>query len=79
MMPNWKLSPVASDVASLAIPSMPRPRGVARFATREEPRLSELLNDPITQRLMASDGVGLDHLNEVVATARAGLKLRLGL
>ncbi|HLN23092.1 MAG TPA: hypothetical protein VK558_03825 [Patescibacteria group bacterium] len=51
-----------------------RPRNAAnRFLAREEPALGDLLDDPMTRRLMASDGVRLDHLMDVIAQAKSGL------
>ena len=47
-----------------------------RFAAREEPALGDLLDDPMTRRLMASDGVRLDHLMDVIAQAQSGLAAR---
>jgi hypothetical protein len=55
----------------------PRARNVAhRFLAREEPALGDLLDDPMTRRLMASDGVRLDHLMDVIAQAKSGLMAR---
>jgi hypothetical protein len=49
---------------------------VAFFAGREEPRLRDMINDPIIQRLMASDGVRLDHLMDVIADTKEKLSRR---
>jgi hypothetical protein len=48
-----------------------RKRG--RFADCEEPALSDLFDDPILRRLMASDGIAADQLMQVIATARMKL------
>lgn len=73
MMPSFTSSPATNEMKPLVMPAMVRPRGAARFANREEPKLSELLDDPIMRRLMASDGVHLAHLIDVVSDARAKL------
>lgn len=41
-----------------------------RFAANEEPRLEELLSDPITVCLMTSDGLGRDQVTSVLDTVR---------
>lgn len=48
-------------------------RPVKNWARDEEPPLAELLNDPLTRRLMASDGVKPEMLAGLVAEARARL------
>lgn len=45
----------------------------SRFDGVEEPPLAELLNDPLTHRLMASDGVKERHLLLVIAEVQARL------
>lgn len=45
----------------------------SRYADLEEPLLDELLNDPLTHRIMASDGVKEKHLLLVIAEAQARL------
>ena len=47
--------------------------GAARFSGLEEPALPELMDDPMLRRLMASDGVRLDHLIALIADARLRL------
>lgn len=47
--------------------------GAARFVGSEEPPLPELMDDPVLRRLMASDGVRLDHLVALIADARLKL------
>lgn len=42
-------------------------------AVNSEPRLHDIVDDPITRRLMASDGVERDHLLALVSEARAKL------
>lgn len=44
-----------------------------RFSTNEEPRLDDLLNDPIITSLMSSDGVQRDVVCAVVRDVRARL------
>ncbi|MGC2854793.1 hypothetical protein ACM64Y_04905 [Novispirillum sp. DQ9] len=44
-----------------------------RFLTNEEPRLDDILEDPITVRLMASDGLQGDAVRALVRDARARL------
>ncbi len=45
----------------------------ARYAGSEEPTLNELLNDPIMQRLLDSDGIAPESLRAVLDDARARL------
>lgn len=44
-----------------------------RFSANEEPRLDDLLEDPIVTRLMASDGLHRDLVCAVVRDVRAQL------
>ncbi len=46
----------------------------ARFSGHEEPALTDIINDPITRRLMDSDGVAYDHLMDVIKSARTRLR-----
>ena len=63
-----------NDLMPLSMSAKPRLRGgAARFSNREEPGLGELIDDPITRRLMASDGVLMDHLLQVITEARLKL------
>ena len=43
---------------------------------RGEPALHDIIEDPITRRLMASDGVRHDHLVKLLGEARAKLARR---
>ena len=43
-----------------------------------EPKLREIIDDPITRRLMASDGVERSNLVKVLGEARAKLARKLG-
>lgn len=43
-----------------------------------EPRLEELLTDPLTQALMRRDGVSHASLRELILSIRGGLRQRLG-
>ncbi|MFN3076234.1 MAG: hypothetical protein ABT940_05030 [Alphaproteobacteria bacterium] len=45
----------------------------SRFSGAEEPMLSDLLSDPLTQSVMASDGVKQMHLLLVIAEVQARL------
>jgi len=56
----------------------------AAAATRGEPvivrgetKLGEIIDDPMTHRLMASDGIERDHLVRLLGEARAKLARRL--
>ena len=40
---------------------------------REEPKLREIIDDPITRRLMASDGIDRSNLVKMLGEARAKL------
>lgn len=55
----------------------PLPRGGRsdgdRYRGTEEPRLSDILQDPVLGRLLASDGVKHDHLLDLIRTTRARL------
>lgn len=42
----------------------------SRFLGQEEPPLLDLMNDPITRRLMDSDGVRMDQLKAVISHFR---------
>lgn len=43
-----------------------------------EPRLEELLTDPLTEALMRRDGVSHASLRELILSIRGGLRERLG-
>ncbi|MGE5441933.1 MAG: hypothetical protein ACM3Q0_02595 [Bacteroidota bacterium] len=43
-----------------------------------EPRLEELLNDPLTEALMRRDGVSAASLRELIRSTRKGLRDRVG-
>ncbi len=43
---------------------------------REEPKLREIIDDPITRRLMASDGIERAKLGKMMGEARAKLARR---
>ncbi|HIJ62971.1 MAG TPA: hypothetical protein HPQ04_09805 [Rhodospirillaceae bacterium] len=45
----------------------------SRFLGQEEPRLGDIMDDPITRRLMASDGVGVEQLQQVISLMREKL------
>ena len=47
-------------------------------ATRDEPKLHEIINDPIMRRLMASDGVDHGSLSRILGEVRAKLARRRG-
>ncbi len=60
------------------LPASPAERRVreanySRYADLEEPPLDDLLNDPLTHQLMASDGIKEKHLLLVIAEAQARL------
>jgi len=41
-----------------------------------EPRLEELLTDPLTEALMRRDGVSVGSLRELITSTRKGLRQR---
>jgi hypothetical protein len=43
------------------------------FAGNQEPDLDELLSDPIMHRLLASDGIGAEHLRALIADVKSRL------
>ena len=43
-----------------------------------EPRLEDLLADPLTETLMRRDGVSVDSLRQLITTTRRGLLGRAG-
>lgn len=47
-------------------------------ATRDEPKLHEIIDDPITRRLMASDGIDHRSLSQILGEVRAKLARRHG-
>ncbi len=63
-----------SDKSGRAVSIPGKGRGAAApYANDEEPRLSELMDDLVLRRLMASDGVRPEQLMAVVAEARSRL------
>lgn len=52
------------------------PPRAARFVGLE-PSLDEVLGDPITHKLMASDGVALSELTGLIAQSRRNLRVGL--
>jgi hypothetical protein len=42
-----------------------------------EPKLEELLNDPLTAALMRRDGVSVASLRELISSTRRGLRERV--
>lgn len=61
----------------LTAPLKMRTRTANVYAGREEPCLNEVIDDPIVRRLMASDGVHVDHLLEVIGAAQGRLSASL--
>ena len=49
------------------------PGGPDRFAGRHEPRIDEMLADPVLAHVMKSDGIAPDHLRLLIAETRARL------
>ncbi len=63
-----------SDKSGRAVSFVGKTRGgAARYAGGEEPRLTDLMEDPVLRRLMASDGVHPEQLMAVIAEARTKL------
>ena len=71
MMPTASLSLAASTDRLPLLPLKRKASG--RFSGRGEPSIDELMGDPIFDRLLASDGLGQDHLRQMIADARAKL------
>ena len=61
-------APASGDDGDTTPPASSRPR--RRASLRCEPRLSDLLDDPICQMLMARDGVSRAALAALIATVR---------
>lgn len=58
----------------------PRPRPPRKEMYAEggiEPKLEELLGDPLTQVLMRRDGVSVASLRELISSTRNGLRQRI--
>lgn len=58
----------------------PRPRPFRREMYAEggvEPKLEELLSDPLTEVLMRRDGVSVTSLRELISSTRKGLRERI--
>ncbi len=68
-MRNGQRAPDGTDGRSLRTEA---PQG--RFSANEEPRLDDLLEDPIITCLMASDGVHRDAVTAVLRDVRARLQ-----
>jgi hypothetical protein len=58
---------MASNSAVLLVHRM---RGRTRYSKNQEPALSDLLADPILQRLLASDGIAPQRLVELISEMR---------
>lgn len=41
----------------------------ARFCVRREPRLSEMIDDPIVRAVMDADGIGIGELRKILTDA----------
>jgi hypothetical protein len=63
---------LSTSAISVATPAAQGRKGNC-FAGVEEPKLGDLMADPILERLMASDGVAQDQLMRVIADARQKL------
>ncbi len=69
------LSPAAGS--ALPYPSRrPSPRRERFSEAGVEPRLDELLNDPLTAAIMQRDGVSLSHLQTLIGETRQVLRER---
>jgi hypothetical protein len=75
---------VAMDHRPLRIgapPVQPRSRPPRRELYAEggiEPKLEELLRDPLTEALMRRDGVSVASLRALISNTRRGLRERIG-
>jgi hypothetical protein len=74
-------SATATEYPMRSLPSLPPVhrgtwRAADRFAGGLEPSISELLEDPILERLLARDGLSMEDLLCVIAAARTMLKRR---
>ncbi|HLN22661.1 MAG TPA: hypothetical protein VK558_01615 [Patescibacteria group bacterium] len=64
----------SAERRGLATPFLPRLRSAATtFIGHGEPRLNDLLGDPIFSRLLSSDGVEMDELKSLIETTRSRL------
>ena len=69
-----KTALVPHEQSVLAWPPLGRARRATRqFVGPEEPRLEELLADPMVARLMCADGVGYEELAALISEAREKL------
>jgi hypothetical protein len=65
---------MTAQTARPAGQARPERRLSADLPSMEEPTLSEMLHDPIMQRLMTSDGITRSQLLTLVAAARSRLQ-----
>ncbi|MDR3440217.1 hypothetical protein [Telmatospirillum sp.] len=67
----------ASGKSVFSLPPLPRGgRGDGNgFRGAEEPTLSDILQDPVFHRILASDGVKQDHLLALIDTIRSRLSI----
>jgi len=49
-------------------------KSMTAFSGNEEPSLDELLSDPVTEAVMARDGLSRDDVRNAIQRARAGLR-----
>jgi len=66
---------VAANKISQFLPPLPRSerQDDQRFRGIGEPPLTEILQDPVFRNLLESDGVGEDHLLELIRSVRRRL------
>lgn len=64
---------LAQDPGPLLQRSKASPTDPERFAGTREPLLCELLDDPLTHRVMARDGLRRDHVIALMEEAKAKL------
>ncbi len=67
------MKPAPAGGFKVKMPVVRKADWTPRFLGTEEPALAEIMDDPITRSLMASDRISLDHVMDVLREARARL------
>lgn len=62
-----------ADASRALPPRLMRWSTQSRFLGQEEPGLRDIMNDPMTRRLMDSDGVRMDQLQAVISQLQRSL------
>lgn len=67
-------TPARNNASRGAVLLVHRLHGRSRYSKNQEPALSELLSDPILQRLLASDGVSPQRLVDLISEMRQRIR-----